>query len=145
MIKITIKGENGKDIVLGGEGGNETDSIKELKLQLDTPNDNAKSRKEAIMAKVSFKGKMESSEGNDTHNRLISLFKWAQGYDGGDYRTVVIEIMKTVENEPVLVRSYEFPKMFICDYTENYSDDELTFEMKLNQREGNVAAVKTGI
>lgn len=146
MIQITIKGENGKDIVLGGEGGSgEKKLIKELKIQLDTPNDNAKSRDEAIMAKISFRGEIASSNDNDVHSRLIGLFNWAKGYDEEEYRTVAIKIFENDKTDKPEVRSYEFPRMFVCDYTEGYIESKLTFEMKLNQREENVATITTGI
>lgn len=144
MVKITISDDNG-EIILGDSEmrGGAKSVITNMEVKIDTINDNATSRGEAIVARVNFDGSINATEETNLHETLIKLFKWSQGAeDEAEYRTVKIEI---TENN-VLKRQYEFPKMFVCDYSEHYGSKKgVEFTVKLNQREEYVDTIKTGL
>lgn len=143
MIKITIMDDNG-EIILGGSGsGGNNSLINKLELKIDTTNDNATRRGEAIVGRVNFSGSIDEAEGTNIHENLIKLFKWSQSAEGEEeYRTVKIEIFES----NVLRRQYEFPKMFVCDYNEIYLGDKgVSFDISLNQRAEYVNTIKTGL
>ena len=122
------------------ESSEETIEIKEentiyyAAVILDTINEDTQQKANAILAKMTVRGKIEPT----INDSLIKISEWARDLKKDTtYRKVTL----TIKEDEVgsILRTYEIPLMFVCDYREIYGepkeDKPNVFELKLTQKE----------
>lgn len=108
----------------------------------DTPDDNVTGKSADILAHIEIKGDIDPHESQP----YIDLFNWAKDFTSeGQYRKVKISIG---DSENAVCRSYEFERMFVVDYKEQYEKAKTgaqigTFELLINQEANNLQKAET--
>ena len=151
LYEVIIKGANeGEEIHFGAEESDKS-VINSVEIKIDTINDNATSRSNAILPKIILKGDI-TADNEKLKDNIIKLFTWSISENSDDwYRDIEIVIKKSLE-EPI--RTFTFPKMFVVDYIENYITDNAQrdnaqrdtrthFELFLTQQINNLSKIDT--
>ena len=138
MIYYALKIESAKEPI----EITEKNMITSAEVVFDTINNNTQKKSNAILAKMTLCGKI-ATEINDS---LIKISEWARDLKNETtYRKVTLTIYEDEDGQ--VLRIYELPDMFVCDYKEIYKsaseNDAFTFELKLTQRENRLDIVKT--
>ncbi len=121
---------------------NEPNMINFADISLDTLNDDAQKKSNAILARMSVKGKIEAS----INDALIKISEWTRDLkEATTYRKVTLTVKS--DNSGVILRTYEIPDMFVCDYREVYgapeNEDGTYFVLKLTQKENQLKNFNT--
>lgn len=130
------------------ESSEETIELTELNMinfadiSLDTMNDDAQKKSNAILARMTVKGKIEAS----INDALIKISEWTRDLkEATTYRKVTLTVKS--DNSGVILRTYEIPDMFVCDYSEVYgapeNEDGTYFVLKLTQKENQLKNFNT--
>lgn len=134
-IKITADEGSGQEITMDGRDKAEKSiagEIKEVKVFIDTVNENSSERASDILNKVEIKLAITEN----TNKICKDLMAWALEASGEDiYRNVRIDI----RNEKGVIRSFDLSHMFVEDYYEVYEkgksdNDAGEFTLKLIQK-----------
>jgi len=130
------------------ESANETIEIMEentiyfAEVFLDTLNNDTQKKSNAMLARVTIQGNIEPS----INESLIKISEWARDLKNETTYRKVILTMKDDEAGSML-RTYEIPDMFVCDYREVYSspkeDTTSFFELNLTQKENQLKNFNT--
>ena len=120
----------------------EENTIYFAEVWLDTLNNDTQKKSNAMLARVMIKGNIEPN----INESLIKISEWARDLKNETtYRKVTL-IMKDDEAGSML-RTYEIPDMFVCDYREVYSspkeDTTSFFELNLTQKENQLKNFNT--
>lgn len=119
-----------------------TDQVESVEVFFDTPDDNVTGKSAGILAHITVNGIID---GHDS-KPYIDLFNWAKDFTSeGQYRKVKISIGDSVDST---YRSYEFERMFVVDYKENYisgkDGNQLgKFSLLMNQEANNLPKAET--
>ncbi|MBD3879630.1 MAG: hypothetical protein SR1Q5_08100 [Quinella sp. 1Q5] len=129
MIYYELKIESGDNVIEIKEDS----TIYFAEVFLDTINNNTQKKSNAMLACVTIQGNIDAS----INDRLINISEWARDLnDKTTYRKVTLTVK---EDATTILRTYEIPDMFVCDYREVYgnpSDDKTSFfELNLTQKE----------
>lgn len=121
---------------------NEPNMINFADISLDTLNDDAQKKSNAILARMSVKGKIEAS----INDALIKISEWTRDLkEATTYRKVTLTVKS--DETGVILRTYEIPNMFVCDYREVYgapeNEDGTYFVLKLTQKENQLKNFNT--
>ena len=111
-------------------------------VSLDTLNNDAQKKSNALLARMSIQGKIEAS----INDALIKISEWTRDFkEATTYRKVTLTIKS--DETGVILRTYEIPDMFVCDYSEVYSapedEDGTFFALKLTQKENQLKNFNT--
>ena len=111
-------------------------------VSFDTINNDTQKKSNAILTRMVVKGKIDES----INDSLLKISEWARDLnDSTTYRKVTLTIKKDAAGK--ILRTYEVPAMFVCDYNESYGapddDDESSFELKLTQGENRLKDFNT--
>ena len=144
--EVIIKDANETEEIHFGAEESDQNVIKNVDIKIDTINDNATNRSNAILPKIIIKGDIKA-DNERLNDNIIKLFRWAINENSDNwYRNIEIIIKKSLD-EPV--RTYIFPKMFVVDYIESYVTDNNTekdgthFELFLTQQSNNLSKIDT--
>ena len=129
MIYYELKIESGDNVI----EITEESTIYFAEVFLDTINNDTQKKSNAMLARVTIQGNIDVS----INDRLINISEWARDLnDKTTYRKVTLTVK---EDATTILRTYEIPDMFVCDYREAYgnpSDDKTAFfELNLTQKE----------
>ena len=141
MIYYELKIEQGDNVI----EITEDNAIDFADVTIDTLNNDTQKKSNALLARMTIQGKIDSS----INDRLIKISEWARDLKNeSTYRKVTL----TVKEDPVTVlRTYEIPDMFVCDYSETYrspkdeNGDGSFFELNLTQKENKLKEFNTYI
>ena len=137
MISYELKVESGDEAIeITAEG-----TIYFAEVFLDTINNDTQKKSNAILARVTIQGNIDAS----INDNLIKFSEWARDLNAKTtYRKVTLTVKK---DATTILRMYEIPDMFVCDYREVYgnpSDDKTAFfELNLTQKETKLKDFKT--
>lgn len=111
-------------------------------VSFDTTPDTTQKKSNAILTRLSVQGKIDET----INESLTKISEWARDLnDATTYRKVTLTVKKDEVGK--ILRTYEIPDMFVCDYNEVYgapSDEkESTFSLKLTQRENRLKEFNT--
>ena len=111
-------------------------------VSFDTLADATQKKSNAILAYMVVQGVIDET----INDSLLKISEWARDLnDSTTYRKVTLTIKKDAAGK--ILRTYEVPAMFVCDYNESYGapddDDESSFELKLTQRENRLKDFNT--
>lgn len=125
--EITIAGS--KDVIEFKPAG-DNDTITGVDFMFNS-DDNTRDRDKN--GRVEFKVYGKFNDAKDTFKSIGALANWAKSKKD-IYRTVTISI-RTKEGElgDNFIRTFRFDKVFCIDYTEQFRDSELTFELFMAQ------------
>ena len=129
MIYYELKIESGDNVI----EITEESTIYFAEVFLDTINNDTHKKSNAMLARVTIQGKIDES----INDSLIKISEWARDLDDKTtYRKVILTVKK---DATTILRTYEIPDMFVCDYREVYGNpaDDTTefFELNLTQKE----------
>ena len=129
MIFYELKIESGDNVI----EITEESTIYFAEVFLDTINNDTQKKSNAMLARVTIQGNIDES----INDRLIKISEWARDLnDKTTYRKVTLTVK---EDATTILRTYEIPDMFVCDYREVYGnpaeDRSEIFELELTQRE----------
>lgn len=126
-----------KVTISGGDNPIEMrEQITGAEVFMDTVNNDVENKSSGMLAKLTLSGKIREQDSSI----FIELFKWAKDFKGkSQYRKVEMEVGGA---EDTIYRRYEFGKMFVVDYKENYVDSKDAnqtgqFELLLTQQGDN--------
>ena len=146
LYEVIIKDANETEEIHFGAEESDQNVIKNVDIKIDTINDNATNRSNAILPKIIIKGDIKADD-EKLNDNIIKLFRWAINENSDNwYINVEIKIKKSLD-EPV--RTYIFQKMFVVDYIESYvtdnnaGTDETHFELFLTQQINNLSKIDT--
>ena len=137
MIYYELKIESGDNVI----EITEESTIYFAEVFLDTINNDTQKKSNAILARVTIQGNIDAS----INDNLIKFSEWARDLNAKTtYRKVTLTVKK---DATTILRMYEIPDMFVCDYREVYgnpSDDKTAFfELNLTQKETKLKDFKT--
>lgn len=141
MIYYELKVESDEgEIVIDAEK-----MITTAEVMFDTINNDTKTKSNAILARMTICGNITNGKDTSINEQAIKLSEWARDLKNDTtYRNVTLTV-KT--DEYTILRIYEFPDMFVCDYKESFkssdTNDAYTFELKLTQSENKLKEIKT--
>ena len=146
IYSIKITSEDGEVIELGNDT-EEKSLITDIKIHLDTINDNVSEKAMGMLAKIAVKGIISNSEA--AKKKYIDLFKWSKSLSRNQwYRSLVIK--SYVDGTQDVHRTYQFDNVFVVDYIEEYSTTTANndgkkdrFELYLTQKENNLQNIDT--
>lgn len=120
---------------------NENEIIKSAVVIFDTVNENAQKKTNSIVVRVNITGQINST----VNEALIKIMNWTRDLKNDTtYRNVTLTVHD--DEGGSILRIYELPAMFVCDFKENFgdtsSDDSGTFELKLIQKENQLKEIK---
>ena len=129
MIYYELKVESGDNVI----EITEENTIYFAEVFLDTINNDTQKKSNAMLARVTIQGNIDVS----INDSLIKISEWARDLnDKTTYRKITLTVK---EDATTILRTYEIPDMFVCDYREVYgnpSDDKTAFfELNLTQKE----------
>lgn len=129
MIYYELRIESGDNVI----EITEESTIYFAEVFLDTINNDTQKKSNAMLARVTIQGNIDES----INDRLIKISEWARDLnDKTTYRKVILTVKK---DATTILRTYEIPDMFVCDYREVYGNpaDDTTefFELNLTQKE----------
>ncbi len=129
MIYYELRIESGDNVI----EITEESTIYFAEVFLDTINNDTHKKSNAMLARVTIQGKIDES----INDSLIKISEWARDLDDKTtYRKVILTVKK---DATTILRTYEIPDMFVCDYREVYGNpaDDTTefFELNLTQKE----------
>lgn len=139
MIFYELKIEAGEDAISISA---ESSAIFFAEIVLDTENNYAKKKSNAIQARMTIRGKIEP----EITDSLLKISEWARDLnDDTTYRKVTLTIKADAAGK--ILRTYEIPMMFVIDYFETYDapkeDDATIFELVLAQKENQLKDFNT--
>ena len=119
--------------------------ITSAEVMFDTINNDTKTKSNAILARMTICGNITNGKDTSVNEQAIKLSEWARDLKNDTtYRNVTLTV-KT--DEFTILRIYEIPDMFVCDYKESFKssdvNDAYTFELKLTQSENKLKEIKT--
>ena len=143
IFSIKITSEDGEVIEIGKEGKEkEKNLITNVEVHMDTVNNDARNKSNAMLAKIKIIGKINS----EISNEVLSLFNWSKELDQKKwYRTIEIKAKSSLDTN---FRTYIFEKVFIVDYIESYkaeiegTSEADQFELYLTQQENNFKTIE---
>ena len=141
MIYYELKVESSEgEIVIDAEK-----MITSAEVMFDTINNDTKTKSNAILARMTICGNITNGKDTSINEQAIKLSEWARDLKNDTtYRNVTLTV-KTDESS--ILRIYEIPDMFVCDYKESFkssdTNDAYTFELKLTQSENKLKEIKT--
>lgn len=118
------------------------EQITSVEVVLDTPDDKVTGKSADILAHITIVGNIDPSKSK----LYIELFNWAKDFTfESQYRKVKIAIG---ESNDKFCRSYEFERMFVVDYKEQYEKAKDggqvgTFTLLINQEANNLQKAET--
>lgn len=136
--ELTIESSDGDPIVIDDEG-----IITSAEVAFDTVNDKTQKKSNAILARMTICGNSDTGGKDKDRNKklnksLIAISEWARDLENETtYRKVTLTVRTDKGND--VLRTYEIPDMFVCDYVERYEiasadgNDRFKFELKLTQ------------
>lgn len=138
MIYYALKIEGGSDKIEIEKGT----EITSAEISFDTINDDTQRKSNAILARMTICGTVDEK----INANLIKIFEWSRDLKNETtYRDVTLTVYS--DDGDTVLRIYELPSMFVCDYKESYkganNNDAFTFELKLTQRENRIKEIKT--
>ena len=124
---------------------NEDNAIDYAEVVLDTHDNSTQKKSSSLLARMTIQGNITSS----INDSLIKISQWARDLKKETtYRKVTLVIKE--DKAGVILRTYEIPDMFVCDYSEIYhtpkegTDSEpFQFVLSLNQRENKLEEFNT--
>ena len=149
VLKVECDDED-KSVEIGA-ANNETAVITDVVVWLDTIDDDTNSKSKQMLARVDIQGQILGRAQNapELKDKLRKIFLWAMDFDiDTTYRKVTLVVK---EDETHILRTYEFDKMFIRDYKENYissgekgksGDKPGTFKIELTQQENQLDTIE---
>lgn len=137
MIYYELKVESGDNVI----EITEENTIYFAEVFLDTINNDTQKKSNAMLARVTIQGNIDVS----INDSLIKISEWARDLnDKTTYRKITLTVK---EDATTILRTYEIPDMFVCDYREVYgnpSDDKTAFfELNLTQKENKLKDFNT--
>lgn len=139
--KFTITADGAPEIKIGFDND---DSVKSVKVEIDTLDNNVSQKSSAMLARITIKG--EITENNS--GELTKIFEWSKDFKKATtYRKIKIE-SQALEDSPT--RIYELDQVFVCDYSESFGvtkegadggTQRPEFELKLTQFQNNWTGV----
>ena len=111
-------------------------------VSFDTLADATQKKSNAILAYMVVQGIIDET----INDSLLKISEWARDLnDATTYRKVTLTIKEDAVGK--VLRTYEIPAMFVCDYNEIYGDPKddrpAFFELKLTQRENRLKDFNT--
>ncbi len=147
IYSVEITSEEGDVIEFGTDSAEETGLITDVKIHLDTTNNDVSKKAMGMLAKITIKGKILDAE--SVKKKYMDLFKWSKSLNKNEwYRSIEIKAYVGEDQEEVY-RTYKFDNVFVVDYIEEYSastkDDagKDHFELFLTQKENNLQNIET--
>lgn len=134
-----LKVEGNDEVIMLG-GPDDDSIIDEVKVQIDTIDDNTRNKSKGTLARVFIKGQcnLEETEKNSKLNEeLTKIFNWSIDFSSNTYRSVTVDVY----NDEKKFRVYKLDKMFVRDYQEHYkgtgddSSETCWFELDLTQQD----------
>lgn len=137
MIYYELKVEAGDNVI----EIKEENTIYFADVSIDTINDDTQKKSNAILARMTLQGKIDPS----INDALMKISEWARDLKNETtYRKVTLTIK---DAEDSILRTYEIPDMFVCDYSEVYGDPDnengTFFSLKLTQKENQLKNFNT--
>ena len=137
MIFYELKVEAGDNVI----EIKEDNTINFADVSIDTINDDTQKKSNAVLARMTLQGKIEPS----INDALMKISEWARDLKNeSTYRKVTLTIKDGADS---ILRTYEIPDMFVCDYSEVYGDpdneDGTFFSLKLTQKENKLDSFNT--
>ena len=137
--ELKIESSEGEIVV------NEKNVITFAEVVFETNDKNTKTKSNAILARMTICGNITNGKDTSVNEQAIKLSEWARDLKNyTTYRNVTLTV-KT--DEYTILRIYEIPDMFVCDYKESFKssdvNDAYTFELKLTQSENKLKEIKT--
>lgn len=150
LCSIKITSEDGEVIEIGKDGVEaEKDFITDVKIHMDTVNNDVRQKSNAMLAKITIFGSIDEK----IKDELLKLFNWSKELNKNKwYRTLDIKI--SVDGVDGYYRKYIFEKVFVVDYFEVYKNessqgdasatnaDKDHFELYLTQQENNLKTIE---
>ena len=147
VYSIKITSQEGEVIEIGTDGEKETGLITDVKIHLDTINDNVSEKAMGMLAKIAIKGLISNDA--SVKKKYIDMFNWSKSLSKNQwYRTIVIKSYVD-ENHEDVYRTYQFDNVFVVDYIEEYfattkdGAPKDHFELYLTQKENNLKNIET--
>lgn len=138
MIYYELKIEAGEDKI----EINEDNMIYYAEIHLDTINDSVQTKSNGLLARMTLRGKIDPS----INDSLVKISAWARDLKKETtYRKVTLTIKE--DEAGIILRTYEIPAMFVCDYREIYGNPEddktAIFKLELTQKENELKNFNT--
>ena len=138
MLNYALKIESAERTIEITEKG----MILSANVYFDTSNNKTQTKSNNILAQMIIKGYIEKGNEESINKKLIKVSEWARDLkQATTYRKVTLEIKK---DDDTLVRTYDIPSMFVCDYKEFFDseNDTYKFELILNQSDNKLGEIK---
>ena len=143
LYDIEILSGEGEPIVIGKDSG-QKDYITDIDIKLDTVDENVSLKSASMLAKIVIRGTIE----NEITKELINLFNWArEETESKCYRKLIIRIKN---DDSTIRRTFEYEKVFVVDYYEEYHADgekqdakgRSKFVLSLTQKKNMLSSIK---
>ncbi len=143
IFSIKITSEDGEVIEIGKDGKEREKSlITDVEVHMDTVNNDARNKSNAMLAKIKIVGKINS----EIREEVLNIFNWSKELDQKKwYRTIEIKAKSSMSE---VFRTYIIPNVFVVDYFENYktemegNNEADQFELYLTQQENNFKTIE---
>ena len=142
---LKIEWDDGEQSVEIGATQEEKTVITDAEVMLDTIDNTTRNKSKAVLAKINVKGQIIGKKAPKLKDSLRGIFLWATDFSvSTTYRKVTLTVM---EDDEIVLRTYEIENMFVRDYRETYRNSDQQggqgdkggmFELNLTQQENDL-------